>query len=124
MMEERSTPETRPDLRATLAVQHANAVFEAERITGRECRRESSLRNAFLSGFDAGMEAAGKGELVAENRALHGELLDSDFTTDSMKAAANEMLTALEEVTESAAYRSLDALARTVVEMAIEKAKR
>jgi hypothetical protein len=66
------------DVRHDAAALHVEAMRVVERITGRVPSRDrfQEAYHHFLSGFDAGVEAAGKGELLTEAITLQNKAFD------------------------------------------------
>jgi hypothetical protein len=64
------------DLMYTKVKQHIEAIKTAEQITGSRDTLYGYITNAFCSGWRDALEAAGKGELLAENDELQGAFAD------------------------------------------------
>jgi hypothetical protein len=64
------------DLPIQSAAAHCEAIEVAEKVTRYESTRYNLAFSSFLDGWREGMAAAGKGELLAENDALHGAMIE------------------------------------------------
>jgi hypothetical protein len=118
----RITVEDQPSTRIDAALSHCEAAEVAEQITGHRPSVDHVRYSSFLDGWDHAMESAGKSELLEENRHLHGLIMDAELTTDSVKAAASDMHTALSMLRECETFKLVDPFVRELVMSALEKA--
>jgi hypothetical protein len=82
------------DCRIEGANEYRQRVETAERITGVVTPRHIILGTAWLNGFEAGVEAAGRGELLEECTTLHHQMFDLD-STEHEHLAMSELIDAV-----------------------------